>query len=77
MKRRDDRLTMPLTEAASVLGMSVMYLRDLLREGKMREIGFAVEKGGSWRYYVYRDNVEKLRNGSGRPYDDPTADDGR
>lgn len=47
-------------EAGKMLGMSGTYLRRLLREGKMDNIGFAVESNGSWRYYIYRDKVKAL-----------------
>ena len=72
--KRTDTQTVRLEEAAKILGMSPMYLRDQLRDGKMREIGFATERNGRWRYTLYRDNIERLRNGEQITNSDVPAD---
>lgn len=66
MKRTTNGPTMPIEEAAKMLGMSANFLRELLRDGKMREVGFAVQAANdTWRYYVYRAKVKALIEGKG------------
>ena len=61
MKRNENKPTMTPEEAGKVLGMSGNYLRRLLREGRMQEVGFAVQNDdGQWRYYVYKSKVKAL-----------------
>lgn len=61
MKRNENKPTITPEEAGKMLGMSGNYLRRLLREGKMQEIGFAVQNDdGLWRYYCYKAKIETL-----------------
>lgn len=61
MKRNEDRPTITPEEAGKMLGMSGNYLRQLLREGRMQEVGFAVQNSlGQWRYYVYKAKVKAI-----------------
>ena len=65
MLRREEKPVVTPEEAGRMLGMSGTFLRKLLREGKMENIGFAVESNGNWRYYCYKDKVRALTEAVG------------
>ena len=69
MKKRENNPTITPEEAGKMLGMSGHFLRRLLREGKMENVGFAVQNDdGNWRYYVYRAKVESIVKPNERAY---------
>lgn len=58
--RRYDNPTIPIAEACKRLGMGRQFMSDLMRNGLLREIGFAVKRGNRWRYIIYKDRFEKF-----------------
>ena len=56
----EDRVS--IKTAASELGMSVITLRGLMKQGKL-DIGYALKKEGSkrWSFFVWRKPLDELK----------------